>query len=104
MTLTYIELEHAQLNQHMLFLGVIDRRGRYSNTKPTICSFRGQCRSISSKAKPVFAVFDSLVAIATNPGAQNSRSGRFRVKDNDNSRTKRLLHSLLRMRAGGNKL
>ena len=53
-----------------------------------------------------FAVFDSLVAITTHPGAQNSRSGRFRVNDdndNDNNRrTQRLLNPLLRMRARGN--
>ena len=48
-----------------------------------------------------FVVFDSLVAITTHPGAQNSRSGRFRVND-DNRRTKRLLYPLLRMRARGN--
>ena len=86
--LTYIELEHAQPNEHVVLLGVVDRRGRYSNTKPTICSSRGQCRcgSISSKAKPVFfAVFDSLVASTTHPGAQNSRSGRFCVNDDDNN-------------------
>ena len=101
MTLTYIELEHAQPNQHVVLLGVVDRHGPYSNTKPTICSSRGQCRSISSKAKLVFfAVFDSLVAITTHPGAQNSRSGRFR--GNDNRRTKRLLYPLLRMRVPGN--
>ena len=39
-TLTYniIELEHAQPNQHVVLLGVVDRRGRYSNTytKPNI--------------------------------------------------------------------
>ena len=99
---TYIELEHAQPNQHVVLLGVVDRRGRYSNTKPTICSSRGQCCTISSKPKPVFAVFDSLVAITTHPGAQNSRSGRFRVNDNNNRRTKRLLYPLLRMRARGN--
>ena len=50
----YIELEHAQLNQHVVLLGVVDRRGQYSNTKPTICS---QCRSILSKLKPVFLQF-----------------------------------------------
>ena len=78
------------------------------DTKPTICSSRGQCRTISSKPKPVFfAVFDSLVAITTHPGVQNSRSGRFRVNDDDdddnNRQTKRLLYPLLRMRARGNK-
>ena len=49
--------EHAQPNQHVVLLGVVDRRGRYSNTKPTICSSRGQCRTISSKPKPVFLQF-----------------------------------------------
>ena len=29
-------LEHARPNQHVVLLGVVDRRGRYSNTKPTI--------------------------------------------------------------------
>ena len=50
-----------------------------------------------------FAVFDSLVAITTHSGAQNLRSGRFRVNDDDadNRRTKRLLYPLLRMRARG---
>ena len=51
-----------------------------------------------------FAVFDSLGVITTHIGAQNSRSGRFRVNDdNDNRRTKRLLYRLLRMRARGKK-
>ena len=55
------------------------------------------------KSSQFFAVFDSLVAIITHLGAQNSRSGRFRVNDNDNNRrTKRLLYPLLRMRARGN--
>ena len=36
---------------------MVDRRGRYSNTKPTICSSCGQCCSISSKVKPVFLQF-----------------------------------------------
>ena len=51
-----------------------------------------------------FAVFDSLVAITTHPGASNSRSGRFRVNDNNNRRTNRLLYPLLRMRARGNNI
>ena len=51
-----------------------------------------------------FAVFDSLIAITTHPGAQNSRSGRFRVNDDDkdNRRTKRLLNPSLCMSAQGN--
>ena len=50
-----------------------------------------------------FAVFVSLVAITTHPIAQNSRSGRFRVDDDNNNRwTKRLLYPLLRMRPRGN--
>ena len=51
-------------------------------------------------------VFDSLVAITTHPGTQNSRSGRFRVNDDDdnNRRTERLLYPLLRMRARGNNI
>ena len=35
-TLTYIELEHAQPNLHLVLLGVVDRRGRYSNIKPQL--------------------------------------------------------------------
>ena len=46
-----------------------------------------------------FGVFDRLVAIT---GAQNSRSGRFRVNDDDR-RTNRLLYPLLHMHTQGDK-
>ena len=57
-----------------------------------------------AKSSQFFAVFDSLVAITTHPGAQNSRSGPFRVNDDDNRRTNRLHYPLLCMRARGNKI
>ena len=78
---------------------MVDRRESVSNPKPRIFSSSGRYQSIPSYAKPFFfAVFDSLVAVRTHPGAQKSMSGDFRA-DNDDRRTNRLLYPLLRMRA-----
>ena len=38
----YIELEHAQPNQHMVLLGVVYRRGRYNGRISWICSAHGE--------------------------------------------------------------
>ena len=52
-----------------------------------ICSSRSQCQ-----AKPVFFYFfyfffySELVAVATHPSPQNSRSVRFRADNNDDDR------------------
>ena len=52
-----------------------------------------------------FAVFDSLIAVRTHPGAQKSISGHFRADndadDDDDRRINRLLYPLLRMRTRG---
>ena len=45
-----------QPNQHVVLLGVVDRRGQHSKQNPTICSSRGQCRFISSQVKLVFFI------------------------------------------------
>ena len=67
MTLTYIELEYAQSNQHILLLGrVVDRRGRYSHM---ICSACGKCLALRSKKKTVFATLDNLIALADHRDA-----------------------------------
>ena len=82
-TLTYIELEHAQPNQHMVLLGVLDRRGATQN-QPFV-ALVASVVPFQTKSSLFLAVFDSLVAITTHPGAQNSRSGRFRVNNGDNN-------------------
>ena len=45
------------------------------------------------QAKPsqFFAIFDSLVAITTHPGAQNSRSGSFGADNDDAGQTDKLI-------------
>ena len=51
-SMTYIELEHAQLNQHVVLLGVVNRRGRH---KLMICSARGKCLVLRSRKKVSFS-------------------------------------------------
>ena len=63
MTLTYIELEYAQSNQHIVLLVVVDRRGRYSHM---ICSACGECLALRNKQKTVFATLDNLIALANH--------------------------------------
>ena len=59
MTLTYTELEHMQLNQHMVLLGVVDRRSQYTCNR-TICSTRGECLELRSIKK---TVIDYLIVL-----------------------------------------
>ena len=77
--------------------GVVDRRGRYTNTKPTICSSRGQCRSISSKATPVWSALQ-LTQVPKTP----DQAVFVLTTTTTDGQTNYLTCPFLRMRARGN--
>ena len=71
----YIELEHAQLNQHMVLLGVLDRRGWY---KCTMYSTHGKCLVLRRQC---FVAYDYLIALTDHRDAWFFRSGDFCATD-----------------------
>lgn len=73
MTVTYIELEHAHWNQHIVLVGVVNKHGQYNIYKCTICSPCGEA------TRWFFAACDQAITLTKHPEAWIYRSGDFCV-------------------------
>ena len=62
MALTYVELEHVQLKQHMAYLGVVKMHGQI---KARSVAFVGLIKCFGAKVCQFFTILDIVTALIT---------------------------------------